>query len=231
MGKTAFVLNLAQNMSRKGNASVGIFSLEMAKEQLVERMFCSILQIDSWKLRTGQLSDDDFPRMAQAIDDLGKTPIYIDDVADCTVTDIRAKARRLQMEHGLDAIMVDYLQLMRGNNPFNRVQELSDITRGFKALARELGVPVIVLSQLSRAVEQRADKEPNLSDLRESGSIEQDADVVMMLYREQYYDPESQNENLKVLIRKHRNGPIGDVEIGFDLARQTMFNLDREHVE
>ncbi|MEA3305128.1 MAG: replicative DNA helicase [Patescibacteria group bacterium] len=230
MGKTAFVLNIAQKIGLRGKSSVGLFSLEMAKEQLVERMFCSLLQIDSWKLRTGKLEDDDFNRMGDAIDQIGKANIFIDDVADASVTDIRAKARRLQMEHGLDIIIIDYLQLMKGNNPMNRVLEISEMTRGLKALARELNVPIVVLSQLSRAVESRTDKEPMLSDLRESGSIEQDADVVLMLYREKYYHPESDDSSMKLLIRKHRNGAVGTVALGFDLAKQTLYDIDQSHI-
>ena len=160
---------------------------------------------------------------------MGKLNIFIDDVADASITDIRAKSRRLQMERGLDIIFIDYLQLMRGNNPMNRVQELSEMTRGLKALARELKVPIVVLSQLSRAVESRTEKEPVLSDLRESGSIEQDADVVMMLYREQYYNRSSDDHTLKVLVRKHRNGPTGDVALGFDLSKQAIYDVEQHY--
>lgn len=230
MGKTAIALNIAQNIAIDHKKSVGIFSLEMAKEQLVDRMFASLLQVNSHDLRTGNLAESDFDRMGGVIDQLSKANIFIDDAADCTALDIRAKARRLQMEHGLDLIIVDYLQLMRGSNPMNRVQEISDITRSLKAIARELHIPVLALSQLSRNVENRPTKIPQLSDLRESGSIEQDADVVMMLYREEMYDEETDRQGIAdIFIRKHRNGPVGKVELYFDKAKQRFFEMDSHH--
>lgn len=230
MGKTALALTLAQNASFKHKKSVGIFSLEMSKEQLVDRMFCSILGVDSWKLQKGKLDDEDFSRMGTVMDELSRASIFIDDSAGANIVELRAKARRLQMEHGLDLIVIDYLQLMQGNNPMNRVQEISEISRSLKGLARELSVPILALSQLSRAVESRPGNCPQLSDLRESGSIEQDADVVMMMYREDYYDENSDRPGVTDLfIRKHRNGPIGRVELMFQKEKMRFMDLDKTH--
>ncbi|HEY1074992.1 MAG TPA: replicative DNA helicase [Patescibacteria group bacterium] len=231
MGKTAFVLNIAENAAVKSGAKVAVFSLEQSKDQLVDRLLCSQAQVDSWKLRSGNLSDEDFPRIGAAMGVLSEAPIFIDDTPGLTSLEIRTKSRRLQMEHGLDMIIIDYLQLMQGRSGIeNRTQEISEISRSLKGIARELNVPVIALSQLSRAVEQRPDKRPMLSDLRESGSIEQDADVVMFIYRDEYYDRESEKKNIaEILVRKHRNGPVGEVDLYFQ-GEQTRFrNLDKRH--
>ena len=187
VGKTALALNFAQNIGNKGK-NVAVFSLEMSKEQLTDRLICSTMGVDSWKLQKGQLEDEEFMRIGDALEGLSRSNIFIDDSSGGNLMEIKSKARRLKMESGLDLMIIDYLQLMGGGNPANRVQEISEISRGLKLLARELDVPIIALSQLSRAVESRTSKEPMLSDLRESGSIEQDADVVFMLYREDYYD-------------------------------------------
>lgn len=232
MGKTALALNMAQNIAKKSK-SVGLISLEMSKEQLVERMFCSLLGVDSWKMRTGKLNDSDFARIGSVMDDLNSMKIFIDDSVGNSIVELRAKARRLQMEHGLDVLFIDYLQLMTSgksgtNNLSNRVQEISEISRSLKGLARELHIPIVALSQLSRAVEQRPSKVPQLSDLRESGAIEQDADVVMMLYREDYYEEDSQRAGCTDLfIRKHRNGPIGRVELAFKKEQMRFVTIER----
>lgn len=218
MGKTSLALNIAQNVATKEGVPVGIFSLEMSKEQLIDRLLASEAGIDSWKLRTGNLEDKDFEKINKAMGVLAEAPLYIDDSAMANVMEIRTKARRLQSEHDLGLIVIDYLQLMSGrsSNFENRVQEISEISRGLKGLARELNIPVIALSQLSRSVEQRSPKIPQLSDLRESGSIEQDADVVMFIYREDYYDKDTEKKNIAdILIKKHRNGPTGEVELFF----------------
>ncbi|MEI6581878.1 MAG: replicative DNA helicase [bacterium] len=225
MGKTSLALNIAQNVATKEGVPVGIFSLEMSKEQLIDRLLASEAGIDSWKLRTGNLEDKDFEKINKAMGVLAEAPLYIDDSAMANVMEMRTKARRLQSEHDLGLIVIDYIQLMSGrsNNSENRVQEISEISRGLKGLARELNVPVIALSQLSRSVEQRSPKIPQLSDLRESGSIEQDADVVMFIYREDYYDKDTEKKNIAdILIKKHRNGPTGEVELFFQ-PDQTLF--------
>jgi replicative DNA helicase len=232
VGKTALALNMAENAAVQGKKTVAIFSLEMSKEQLIDRLLCSQAGIDSWKLRTGNLGEDDFRKLNHGMGVLSEAKIFIDDTPLANVTEIRAKSRRLQMEHGLDMIVIDYLQLMEGgrsgSGEANRVQEISEISRGLKGLARELNVPVLALSQLSRAVEQRHPKIPQLSDLRESGSIEQDADVVMFLYREDYYDKDTDKKNITdVLIRKHRNGPTGDISLYFQPEQTKYFNLDK----
>lgn len=231
MGKTAFALNIAQNIAKKG-FSCGVISLEMSKEQLVERMFCSLLNVDSWKLRTGKLTEADFMRIGAVMDELYSMKIYIDDSVGNSIAELRAKARRLQMEHGLDFLVIDYLQLMSagkgGFNQTNRVQEISEISRSLKALARELRIPILALSQLSRAVELRPSKIPQLSDLRESGAIEQDADVVMMMYREDYYEEDSQRPGVTdIFIRKHRNGPTGHVELGFKKEQMRFLTIEK----
>ena len=232
MGKTAFALNIAEHVAIEAKIPVGVFSLEMSKEQLVDRLLSSQAGVDSWKLRTGNLTDEDFPRIGYAMGVLSEAPLFIDDSAGANVMEIRAKARRLQMEHGLGLVIIDYLQLMEGRarsgNEANRVQEISEISRSLKGLARELNVPVIALSQLSRAVEQRPDKRPQLSDLRESGSIEQDADIVMFLYREDYYDPDTDKKGItEVLIKKHRNGPTGHVELYFTPEQMRFRDLEK----
>lgn len=233
MGKTSLVLNIAQYAAIHHNVPVGFFSLEQSKDQLIDRLVSGEAGVDSWKLRTGNLGTEDFERLNYSMGVLNDAPIFLDDSPNMTVMEVRTKARRLQAEHGLGLIIIDYLQLMQGRQTkdANRVQEISDISRGLKGIARELNVPVIALSQLSRAVESRPDKRPVLSDLRESGSIEQDADVVMFIYREEYYNPETDQKNIaKILIRKHRNGPIGEVDLFF-IPEQTKFRtLDRKHV-
>lgn len=233
MGKTALALNVAQNAAIRYGKNVGIFSLEMSKEQLVDRLFASMLGVDSWKLQKGKLDDQDFQNMGPIMDELNKANIFIDDSVASSIPELRAKARRLQMEHGLDMLIIDYLQLMStGNHNFagNRVQEISEISRSLKQLGRELHIPIIALSQLSRAVESRPGNIPALSDLRESGSIEQDADVVMMLYREDYYEEDSDRPGLTdVYIRKHRNGPIGRVELMFKKDHLRFYDVDKAH--
>lgn len=233
MGKTAFALNMGLNIALKGK-TVGVISLEMSKEQLVERLFVSMLAVDSWKMRTGQLTQEDFMRMGQVMDQLNNCKIFIDDSPGASIAELRAKARRLQMEHGLDILIVDYLQLMSigkgGTSITNRVQEISEISRSLKQLARELHVPIMALSQLSRAVEQRPDKRPQLSDLRESGAIEQDADVVMMMYRDDYYEEDSDRPGMTdIFIRKHRHGMIGRAELMFRKEQMRFFDIDRHH--
>jgi len=235
MGKTSFALNIAQHVATKEKKAVGVFSLEQSKDQLVDRMLCSQAGIDAWKLRTGNLDENDFPKIGYAMGILSEAPIFIDDSPMLNVMEIRTKARRLQSEHGLGLIVIDYLQLMQGrksNYDSNRVQEISDISRSLKGLARELNVPVVALSQLSRAVEHRPDKRPMLADLRESGSIEQDADVVMFIYREDYYEPDTERKNIaEILVKKHRNGPIGTAELYF-VPDQTKFrSIDRKQVD
>lgn len=234
MGKTAFVLNLAQNVALQAKEPVLIFSLEMSKEQLVDRLLSMESGVDAWALRTGNLTDNDFEKIGEAMGRLSEAPIYIDDTPGITVGDLRTKARREAHQHKLGLIIVDYLQLMSGGSRFggdgNRVQEISEISRGLKGVARELDVPLIALSQLSRSVESRSPQIPQLSDLRESGSIEQDADVVAFLYREDYYNPDTDRKNvMDVLIKKHRNGPIGNVELYFDRDKQRIKSLDSKH--
>jgi len=237
MGKTALMLNIALNVATKAKqGAVLIFSLEMGKEQLVDRLLAAEAGVDAWKLRTGEgLNDEDFERLSAAMGELAEAPIFIDDTSGITIADMRTKVRRLHHQHPLSAIMVDYLQLMSGGSRFatvaNRVQEISEISRNLKILARELNVPIVALSQLSRSVENRTPQIPQLADLRESGSIEQDADVVAFLYREEYYNPDNTSKpNItEVLIKKHRNGPVGNVEIFFDRTRQRFRDLDTKH--
>jgi replicative DNA helicase len=223
MGKTSLALNIAQNSAIKFGKTVGIFSLEMSKEQLVDRLFASMLGVDSWKLQKGRLEDKDFQNMGPIMDDLNKANIFIDDSMGSSIPELRAKARRLQMEHGLDLIILDFLQLMTtGNQGYvgNRVQEISEISRSLKMLGRELKIPIVALSQLSRAVENRPGNIPQLSDLRESGSIEQDADVVLMMYREDYYEEDSDRPGITdIYIRKHRFYDIDKTHIETTTAR------------
>lgn len=229
MGKTAFSLNVAQNAAIKGNVSVAIFSLEMSKEQLVQRMLSAESHIEIQKIRTGTLNEDEWPRLAKAMAPLAQAKIYIDDTPAITVMEMKAKCRRLKMEQGLDMILIDYLQLMSGDGKTeSRQQEISSISRALKSLAREMDCPVVALSQLSRAPELRADHRPILSDLRESGAIEQDADIVMFLYRDEYYHPDSEKKNIgEVIIAKQRNGATGTVELAW-LGQFTKFaNLDK----
>jgi len=229
MGKTALALNVCQNVAKQGKA-VGIISLEMSKEQLVERMFCSLLGVDSWKMRTGKLTDNDFSKIGTVMDELNSMKIFIDDSLGNSIAELKAKARRLKVEQGLDMLMIDYLQLMSGGKNYvnNRVQEISEISRALKSLARDLSIPILALSQLSRAVEMRPVKIPQLSDLRESGAIEQDADVVMMMYREDYYEEDSEKKGVTdIYIRKHRNGPIGHVELAFKKAQLKFVDIEK----
>lgn len=234
VGKTTFALDIARGVAANKKGSVGIFSLEMSKEQLVDRLLASTAGVDLWKLRTGKLSDMDFDKINNAIGILSEAPIYIDDTPGASIAEIRTKARRLQSEKGLDLIILDYLQLMQGSGRAgdNRVQEVSEISRALKGIARELNVPLIALSQLSRAVENRQPPIPQLSDLRESGSIEQDADIVMFIYRESVYDPDTPKKNIaEILIKKHRNGPTGKVDLFFDEHQVCFKNLDTRHGE
>ncbi|GMQ63000.1 replicative DNA helicase [Vallitalea sp. AN17-2] len=215
MGKTAIALNMAQHAAIKENAATAIFSLEMSKEQLVNRLLCSEAMVDAQKVRTGDLEDEDWAKIASGSSVLSNAPIYIDDTPGITVSEMKAKCRKLKLEKGLDLILIDYLQLMSGNGKTeSRQQEISEISRSLKALAREMEAPVVALSQLSRACESRADHRPMLSDLRESGAIEQDADVVMFLYRDEYYNPESEAKNQgELIIAKQRNGPTGTIHL------------------
>jgi replicative DNA helicase len=235
VGKTTLALDILRHAAVKSKASVGVFSLEMSKEQLVDKLLCSQAGVDLWKMRTGKLSDregdDDFPRIGQAMGVLSEAKIFIDDTASSNVMEVRTKARRLKLEHGLDLLIVDYLQLMEGRSLDNRVQEIAEITRALKAIARELQVPVLALSQLSRAVESRSPAIPKLADLRESGSIEQDADVVMFIYRrakDKGRDcPEEERHMAEIHIEKHRNGPTGIVKLFFDENTVSFKNMDQ----
>ena len=224
MGKTAFVLNIAQHVAFKQNLPVAIFSLEMSKEQLINRMFSLESSVDAQKLRTGQLNDQEWERLIESAGVIGKSKLMIDDTPGISIAELRSKCRKYKLEHNLGIIMIDYLQLMSGSGKSDsRQQEISDISRSLKALARELNVPVIALSQLSRAVEQRPDHRPMLSDLRESGAIEQDADVVMFIYRDDYYHKDTEKKDIaEIIIAKQRNGPIGTVELVW-LPRYTQF--------
>ncbi|MBU4332368.1 replicative DNA helicase [Patescibacteria group bacterium] len=232
MGKTSLALDIVRHVGVKEKAPVGIFSLEMSKEQLVDRLLCSEAGVNLWRMRTGHLSDkpedDDFPKIGHAMGVLSEAPIFIDDSASANVMEIRTKARRLQAEHGLGLMVIDYLQLMEGRNQENRVQEIAEITRSLKGIARELNIPVLALSQLSRAVEARHPPIPKLADLRDSGSIEQDADVVMFIYREEMYQRDSERKHITdIYISKHRNGPTGMVNLFFDEGRVSFKNLEK----
>ncbi|MDF2986468.1 MAG: replicative helicase [Eubacterium sp.] len=230
MGKTAFALNLAQNAAIHSSVPVALFSLEMSKEQLVNRMLCSEAMVDSNRMKTGQLEDNDWQKVARALGPLSEAPIFIDDTPGISITEIRAKCRRLKLEHNLGLVVIDYLQLMQGSKSKseNRQQEISEISRSLKILAKEINVPVICLSQLSRAAETRTDHRPILSDLRESGAIEQDADIVMFLYRDDYYNPDTEKKNIaEVILAKHRSGSTGTVELVW-LGQYTKFaNLEK----
>ncbi|MCI9676615.1 MAG: replicative DNA helicase [Lachnospiraceae bacterium] len=231
MGKTAFELNLAQYMAFKKDLTVALFSLEMSKEQLVNRMFSLESNVDAQKLRTGQLNDQEWERLIESAGTIGKSKLIIDDTPGISIAELRSKCRKYKLEYDLSIIMIDYLQLMSGSGRNeSRQQEISDISRSLKALARELNVPVIALSQLSRAVEQRPDHRPMLSDLRESGAIEQDADVVMFLYRDDYYNHDTDKKGIsEIIIAKQRNGPIGTVELAW-LPEYTKFaNLEHSN--
>ncbi|WP_425448756.1 replicative DNA helicase [Dethiothermospora halolimnae] len=231
MGKTAFGLNIAQNAALKGGASVAIFSLEMSKEQLVQRLLSSESHVELQKIINGNLSEEEWPKLVSAMGPLSKGKIFIDDTPGITLREMKAKCRKLKMEQGLDVVVIDYLQLMQGDaKSESRQQEISTISRGLKGLAKEMNCPVVALSQLSRAPELRADHRPILSDLRESGAIEQDADVAMFLYRDEYYNPETEKKNIgEVIIAKHRNGPTGTVELVF-MGQYTKFvNMEHQH--
>lgn len=233
MGKTTLVTNLAYNVATIAKQPVLFFSLEMSKEQLVDRMLADASGVDAWNIRTGNLSDDDFSKLSEAMGELAEAPIYIDDTPGLSVLEMRTKARRANHEQPLGLVIIDYLQLMQGsgrNTVDNRVQVVGEISRGLKLIARELNVPVIALSQLSRSVESRSPQIPQLADLRESGSIEQDADIVMFIYREAYYNPETERENITdLIIAKHRNGPTGKIELYFHPERLRFMSLDRKH--
>lgn len=232
VGKTAFALNVAQNVSVRAKETVAIFSLEMAASQLVQRLLCAEANVDAGRMRTGKLEADDWEKLTMAISTLSEANFYIDDSPTITVSEIRAKCRRLKKEKGLGLVLIDYLQLIQGRskNSENRQQEVSEISRTLKAIARELEVPVIALSQLSRSVEQRQDKRPLLSDLRESGSIEQDADIVAFLYRDDYYNQDSEKKNIiEIIVAKQRNGPVGTVELVFLKNYNKFVSLDRTH--
>ncbi|MFQ5904372.1 MAG: replicative DNA helicase, partial [Candidatus Binatia bacterium] len=232
MGKTSFCLNVAEHIGTKEHLPVALFSLEMSKEQLSLRLLCSQARINSTKLRTGFLEKGELPNLTQAAGILSDASIYIDDSPALTTLDIRARSRRFQAEHGLSLLIVDYLQLIRGKGRIeSRQQEISEITRALKALAKELAAPVMAVSQLSRAVEQRSDRRPQLSDLRESGAIEQDADVVAFLYRDEVYNEESPEKGVaEVNIAKQRNGPTGPVKLSFQKEFTRFDNLSRGEV-
>ena len=233
LGKSAMAMNFAANIAINKKIPVGIFSLEMSKDQIIDRLIAGLANVDLWRLRTGRLSsegeDNDFSRIQHAMAILSEAPIYIDDAASSNVLQMRAMARRLQASHGLGLIIIDYLQLMESRNPMaNIVQQVSEISKALKGLARELNVPVLALSQLSRAVEHRSPQIPRLADLRESGSLEQDSDVVLLIYREDRYNTETTKKNIaEIIIAKHRNGPIGKVELYFDDQRVCFRNLEK----
>lgn len=232
MGKSTLAMNIAHHVATKEQSSVLVFSLEMSKEQLVDRLLAAEAGIDAWNIRTGNLSDKDFERLGQAMGSLSEASIFIDDTPMMTILEMRTKARREQQKRPLGLVIIDYLQLMSGSSRAgsdNRVQEISEISRGLKALARELNVPVLALSQLSRSVESRHPQIPQLADLRESGSIEQDADVVAFIYREDYYNPETDRENITdIYIKKHRNGPTGKIELFFSPERLQFLSLEKQ---
>ncbi len=231
MGKTAFTLNIASNVAIRAKKNVAFFSLEMSKTQLMQRMICSEASLDSQKVRIGSIPGSEWQKLLAVAEIIGKAPIYIDDTAGIQINELRSKARRLKSQHGLDLIIIDYLQLMQGsgkNSSDNRQAEIAEISRSLKSLARELNVPIIALSQLSRSVESRQVKRPMLSDLRESGSLEQDADIVMFLYREDYYEPETTNKNItEVIVAKHRNGPVDTVKLYFQKSFTRFDNLSK----
>ena len=230
MGKTSMALNIAQYAAVQKNVPVAMFNLEMSKDQLVNRMLCSEVMVDSQKMRTGKLEDDDWNKIAQALAPLSEAPIYIDDTPGISVMDIRSKCRRLKLEKNLGLVVIDYLQLMQGRGRTeNRQQEVSEISRSLKILAKELNVPVVTMSQLSRGPESRTDHRPMLSDLRESGAIEQDADIVMFLYRDDYYNPDTEKKNIaEVIIAKHRNGSTGTIELRWFGEYTKFANLKRD---
>jgi replicative DNA helicase len=227
VGKTSLAMNIAQYIAVNLKRPVGFFSLEMSKEELVDRLLVAQADIDAWKLKTGKLDENDFTKLSNAMGELAEAPLYIDDTPALSVLEMRTKARRLQVENGLDFLIVDYMQLARSRNLENRVQEVSEISQGMKNLARELKIPIMVLSQLSRAVETRGGKKPQLSDLRDSGSIEQDADVVMFLWRED----DDNSENMMLDIAKHRNGPLKSIPLHFRGDRIKFYSRDFKHTK
>lgn len=237
LGKSALATDIARYVAATEKIPVGIFSLEMSADQLVDRLIAAQANVDLWRLRTGKLTsegeDNDFTRIQKALGELSEAPIFIDDAASSNVLQMRAMARRLQARHGLGLIIVDYLQLMESRNPFeSMVQQMTEISRSLKGLAKELNVPVLALSQLSRAVEQRSPQIPRLADLRESGALEQDADVVLFIYREDKYRPDTSRKNIAdIIIAKHRNGPVGRIELYFDERRASFRNLEKEFQE
>ena len=237
LGKSALAVNIAANIAINKKIPVGIFSLEMSRDQIIDRLIASLANIDLWKLRTGRLTDkgedNDFSKIQSAMGVLSEAPIFIDDASSSNILQMRAMARRLQADQGLGLIIVDYLQLMEPrNSAFSMVQQMTEISRSLKGLARELNVPVLALSQLSRAVEQRSPQIPRLSDLRETGAIEQDADVVIFIYREERYRPDTERKNIAdIIIAKHRNGPIGKIELYFDDKRVSFRNLEKKYDE
>jgi len=234
MGKTALALNMAQNAAVRAKVPVAIFSMEMSKEQLVQRMLCGEAMVDQQRVRTGELLDADWPKLTQAVGPLSDAPIFIDDTVGLSLVELRSKARRLKVEHNLGLIVIDYLQLLsvggKGKKTESRQQEVAQISRTLKGLARELKIPVVALSQLNRGVEQRQDKKPIMSDLLESGAIEADADIISFIYRDEYYNPDSEKKGIaEIIIAKHRNGPVGTVELGFLKEFTKFVNLERQH--
>ncbi len=230
MGKTALALNIAHYVAGQEGLPVALFSLEMGKEQLVNRILCAEARVDQYRLRSGNLRDEDWERLTEAATKLQDVPLFIDDTGGASLRDIRARAKRMQAERGLALLVIDYLQLMNpGRRAENRQQEISQISRGLKELAKELNVPILALSQLSRAVESRENKRPQMSDLRESGSLEQDADVVMFIYREDYYQPDTERKGIaEIVLAKHRNGPVGAVDLGFFKESPRFVSLMRQ---
>jgi len=237
MGKSSLALNIASYLATSENTPIGMFSLEMSRDQVVDRLISGLANVDLWRLRTGRLSgegdDDDFSRIRQALDILSKAPIYIDDTPSLNILQMRAMARRLQAQKGLGLVIVDYLQLMEPRNPRDSVvQQVTEISRSLKTLARELNIPVLAISQLSRAVEQRSPQIPRLADLRESGSLEQDSDVVLFIYREDRYRSDTPRKNIAdIIVAQHRNGPVGKVELYFDESRISFRNLEKRFEE
>ena len=237
LGKSSLALNMAANVAINQNVPVGFFSLEMSKDQIVDRLISSLSEVDLWRIRTGRLSsegeENDFTKIRQALDVLSRAPVYIDDVAASNVLQIKAMSRRLQAEKGLGLVIIDYLQLVEPLNPLaSPVQQVSENSRALKAMAKELNIPVLVISQLSRAVEQRSPQIPRLADLRQSGTIEQDADVVLFIYREDRYNQDTARKGIAdIIISKHRNGPVGQVELYFDERTTTFKNLEKGYVE
>jgi len=230
VGKTSLALDIARQVGTQAGIPVGIFSLEMSADQLVDRMIAAESNLDLWRLRTGNLKESDFTEINETMGKLSEAPIFIDDTSSANIMEMRTMARRLQAEHDLGLIIIDYLQLMEGRSNENRVQEISEISRGLKMLAKELNIPILALSQLSRAVESRPDQRPKLSDLRESGSIEQDADVVMFIYREDRVNPETENKGVaEIIIAKHRNGPVGVKQLYFHEQSASYKNLETAH--